>query len=108
MGKHMELEKRLCKELDILETKFKTGADMSETDLKRADMILHALKSLATYEAMKEAEEYEMDGYSGRRGRSPYTGRYVSRDEGPGMSGREQIGPRYPYDPYGRNPYPNW
>ena len=43
MGKHMELEKRLCKELDILETKFKTGADMSETDLKRADMILHAL-----------------------------------------------------------------
>ena len=55
---------------------------MSIQDLEKIDKLYHALKSKATYEAMKEAEEYEEGGFSGRRGRSPSTGRYVSRDSG--------------------------
>lgn len=68
--KHELLEEKMCKELEMLEDKYKSGVEMSESDLKKIDMLAHALKSLATYEAMKEAEEYEMGGYSGRRGRS--------------------------------------
>ncbi len=83
MDKFESLEKTMCKELEAIEQKLKAGTEMSETDLKRVDMLAHAMKSLATYKAMKEAEEYEYDdGMSGRRGRG-MNGRYVSRDYGP-------------------------
>lgn len=87
MDKYESLEKNLCEELEIIEQKLRGGQEMSETDLKRADLITHTMKSLATYKAMKEAEEYEgeMDGYSGRRGRA-MNGRYVSRDGGASYS----------------------
>lgn len=75
------LEKAMCHELGALEQKVKNGTDMSVQDLDKVDKLVHALKSLATYRAMKEAEEYEMDGMSGRRGRAA-NGRYVSRDGG--------------------------
>lgn len=81
MDKFEFLEKKMCEELEAIEQRLKNGAEMSETDLKRADILAHAMKSLATYKAMKDAEEYEMDGYSGRRGRA-MNGRYVSRDSG--------------------------
>lgn len=86
MDKFEALEKAMCKELEAIEQKIKGGTEMSETDLKRIDMLAHAMKSLATYKAMKEAEEYEYpeDGMSGRRGRA-MNGRYVSRDPGPMM-----------------------
>ena len=96
MEKFEALEKKMCQELEAIEQKLKSGAEMSETDLKRADLLAHTMKSLATYKAMKDAEEYEMDdvGMSGSRGR-PSNGRYVSRAYGPehtsyddGMSGR--------------------
>ena len=100
MGKHDILEKKMCKELELLESKYTDGTEMTVEDLKKIDMLAHALKSLATYNAMKEAEEYEMDGYSGRRGRSPSTGRYVSRDMGrsydDGYSGRYMYPPMWP------------
>ena len=82
-GKKFEiLEKKMCKELQNLEDKYANGAEMSEGELRKADMLVHALKSLATYRAMVEADEPEEEGFSGRRGRSPVTGRYVSRDGG--------------------------
>ena len=108
MDRYENLEKAMCKELEKLDKKY--GGDvneMSPTDLEHADKIYHALKSAATYHAMKDAEEGADDGYSGfgypdRRGRSYYdgmsgaryrsarTGRYISRDDG--YSGR------YPMD----------
>ena len=81
MDNFTTLEQKMCMELESIEQKLQ-AAEMTETDLKRADMLLHAMKSLATYKAMKEAEEYpEDEGMSGRRGRAG-NGRYVSRDGG--------------------------
>ena len=62
---HEFLETRLCRELDTLEEKYRSGADMSEGDLRRAEMLTHTLKSLATYDAMKEAKE--MNSYNNGR-----------------------------------------
>lgn len=81
MDKFEALEKAMCKELETLEQKMKGSAEMSVQDLEKVDKLAHALKSLATWKAMKEAEEYEQDGYSGRRGRA-MNGQYVSRDGG--------------------------
>lgn len=44
---------------------YMNGADMSEGDLRRAEMLTHTLKSLATYDAMKEAKE--MNSYNNMR-----------------------------------------
>ena len=106
------LESKLCKELSAIEEKYHNGAELSEGDLRRIDLLIHSLKSLATYGAMKEAEEpqydnsYSMDSsYTNKpymynsgmnnsyaRGRN---GRYMSRDMGPDMSGHY---PMYPED----------
>lgn len=78
------LEQKMCKEIKILENKYSGGTEeMTVQDLEKLNLLYHTLKSKATYEAMKDAtEEYEAEGMSGRRGRSPMTGRYVSRDQG--------------------------
>jgi len=60
--------------------------EFTEGDLKRFDCLMHGLKCMLTTEAMLEAQEYEENmsrdmGNSGYRGRSPMTGRYVSKDE---------------------------
>lgn len=83
MSKFEVLEKKMCMELEAIEQKLQAGAEMTETDLKRADMLAHAMKSLATYTAMKEYDEEDYSGgdISGRRGRG-MNGRYVSRDGG--------------------------
>lgn len=97
MDKFEALEKSMCKELEAIEQKLKGGTEMSETDLKRVDMLAHALKSLATYKAMMEASEWNDEGdMSGRRGRAA-NGRYVSRDFGPRS-----------YDGYSGHMYPDW
>jgi len=66
------------KEMDALEEKYQRGAEMNGQDLEHIDKMAHALKSLATYDAMKGHSEY--DGSSYARGRSRTTGRYISRD----------------------------
>ena len=76
------------KEMDMLDEKYARGTQLSPQDLEHIDKMSHALKSLATYDAMKgnsERGSYEgsYDGGSYRRGRSMTTGRYVSRDESP-------------------------
>ena len=69
----------------MLEEKVKGSAEMSVQDLDKIDKLVHAMKSLATYKAMKEAEGYDEGGFSGRRGRAA-NGRYVSRDGGSSYS----------------------
>jgi len=104
MKKHEILEQKMCKELDVLEQKYQQGQEMSIQDLEKIDKLYHALKSMATYNAMKEAEEYSEEGFSGRRGRA-MNGRYVSRDMDPRMSGGYDDGysGHYPmYPPYPR------
>ena len=70
--KHDILEQKLCKELEMIESKYMNNAgEMSIQDLEKIDKLYHALKSKATYEAMKEAENYGSgDGYSEKRGNS--------------------------------------
>lgn len=79
----------LHREMDQIEEKVSNGGQLSGQDLEHIDKMAHALKSLATYEAMKSNSEYggSYDG-SYARGRSRYTGRYVSRDYGPSESYR--------------------
>ena len=89
--KHYEnLEKVLCHELDLLDRKYGSETvEMTPQDVERADKLYHALKSAATYHAMKDADEWEdkdASGRSYRRGRD-MRGRYVSRDMGPGYDG---------------------
>jgi len=49
----MILENKLCKELEILEEKYRSGNEMNESDLRRIDLLTHAMKSLAAYTAMQ-------------------------------------------------------
>lgn len=100
---YIHLEQKMCKELEALEEKYRSGAEMSEGDLRRVDLLAHALKSLSTFKAMKEAEEMQYGGnsynnsynnsYMGNsyaRGRDGM-GRFTSRDMNPDM--------RYPMYP---------
>lgn len=84
MGKHYEnLEEAMCSELDRLDKKYASErGEMSVQDAEKIDLLYHALKSAATYHAMKDAEGWEEKDASGssyRRGRDAM-GRYVSRD----------------------------
>lgn len=107
MNKFEMLEKKMCMELEAIEQKLQGGTEMSVQDLEKIDKLAHAMKSLATYKAMKEAEEYGDEGeMSGRRGRG-MNGRYMSRTEGPrsyddGWSGR------HPMPDYWRYNGPTW
>ena len=109
MGKHYEnLEEAMCKELEMLDKKYGAdSAEMTVQDVEKADKLYHALKSAATYHAMKDSEEWDEDeedeasgeGRSYRGGRSygrPY-GRY-------GRSyrrGRDAMGRYTSREPYG-------
>ena len=104
MGKrYMILENKLCKELELLEEKYKNGAEMSEGDLRKIDLLSHAMKSLAAYTAMKGPEqEYEQSYPGNSYANGPYMGNSYnpydtyrgmrSREMGPNMSGH------YPYN----------
>lgn len=53
-------------EMDELEDKFDGGAKMTVSDLDMIDKIVHSLKSIATYEAMRESKRrsrYREDRY---------------------------------------------
>ena len=61
----------LHKELDKLEEKYDLDEQtMTSQDLEHIDMMVHALKSIATYEAMqgegRTRERYPRDRYRGR------------------------------------------
>jgi len=76
------------REMDELEKKYANGVQLESKDLQDIDKMVHALKCLATYEAMTGESSYGGDSYA--RGRSRTTGRYVSRDGG--YSGYEPDG----------------
>lgn len=100
--KHENLEQKLCKELDTLEDKYRSGAELSENDLKRLDILYHTLKNMTKYEGEKEAQEYSMRSMS-YENRGGYSGRNYSRDMGPvggGYSGHYPMmqRPRYEMD----------
>lgn len=98
--KHYEhLEEAMCNELEKLDKKYSAEhGEMSVQDAEKADLLYHALKSAATYHAMKDSEGWEEKDASGRsyrRGRDAM-GRYVSRDMGPGYSGYDGYSGHYP------------
>lgn len=114
--RYMILESKLCKELELLEEKYRTGAEMSEGDLRKIDLLSHALKSLCAYTTMKSSEQgydygnsYAGNSYNGNSymGNSYIANSYDnlrgmrSRDMGPNMSGHMP----YPYMP---NNEPRW
>lgn len=73
-------------ELDMLDEKYSKGnGQLNMQDLETINKATHALKSIATYSAMKGNSEYggSYDGGSYARGRSRMTGRYISRDTDP-------------------------
>lgn len=90
----VNLDRAMCRELEKLDQRYATEAELSDKDLERADKMMHYLKSGETYYAMKEANEYDerYGGMSGTRYHSPRTGRFVSRD--------------YPEDGYSRTWHP--
>ena len=99
------LEEKMCKELESLEEKYRTSnSEMTVQDLEKIDKLYHALKSKATYEAMKEYDENDdFEGVSGRRGRDGM-GRYISRDMSHEMSRRDW--PNYQRDEWSGHYYP--
>ena len=72
-------------ELNTLDSMYANKEEFATEDAKKYDCLMHGLKCHLTSEAMIEAEEYSQDGMSGRRGRDPMTGRYVSRETRPDM-----------------------
>jgi len=99
MKRYENIEHKLCTELDKLDKKYGTGAEMTPQELEMLRLIYSTLKSREMYRGMKEAEEWDdedasgdMDSRSGRRdygrdGRSyrrgrDAMGRYISREMG--------------------------
>lgn len=83
MNRYDVLEHIMCKEVEMLEKKYEEAkGEMTIEDLKKLDLLYHTLKSKATYDAMKDAEEYgyEQSQMSGRRGYSRMSGHWP---EGP-------------------------
>lgn len=99
MYKH--LENKMCKELAALEEKYRTGAEMSEGDLRRIDLLAHSLKSLATFAAMKEAEEMQSgNSYMGGNSYNSYNsysrGGNMSMNGYPNRDMRQDMSGHYP------------
>ena len=110
--KHYEhLEEAMCDELEKLDKKYASDVpEMSVQDVEKADILYHALKSAATYHAMKDAEDWDEDemsrggrDYSGRRGMDrsgrrgrDAMGRYTSRDMDYSGHYPEWMPPMYP------------
>lgn len=89
---YMNLEKNMCRELEALEEKYRNGAEMSEGDIRRVDLLAHALKSMSTYKAMKQAEGYDEHGNSYAGNNSYMNNSYMNNNNsymrGRGMDGR--------------------
>ena len=83
---HDILEHKMCKEVEMIEEKHKAGtAEMSLDDLKKLDLLYHTLKSKATYDAMKDAENYGYEREQSGRSMPRMSGHYY--DERDGYSG---------------------
>ena len=77
------LKRVAMNELKKLDTAYANKEEFSPEDAKKYDCLMHALKSHLTSCAMMEAENYsENENVSGRRGRNPVNGQYMSMDRG--------------------------
>ena len=85
---HEIIFKHVCKEISLIADQIEKNGTMSDKDLERLDKLYHTKKDMLTAKAMEDSEQYE--GASGMRGRSPMTGRYVSRDQGSYTDGYSQ------------------
>ena len=63
MSRYMNLQSTMRKELDRLEEKYGNGAEMSEGDLRRIDLLAHSLKSIRCYLEKIDAEESQRAMY---------------------------------------------
>ena len=112
MQKLYMLEEKLCKELEEL-----SGKELSKSNLEVIDLLTHAMKSLATYMAMKGASEsggsynsYGMGSYDNRSFRSYNGGSYENGSydrgsyNGAGSYDRDSMG-RYSNEQYSREGY---
>lgn len=61
--RYEHLENKLEKELSNLEEKYRQGAEMTEGDLKRADMLAHTAKCLMAYEKMVTDMNSQQESY---------------------------------------------
>lgn len=77
---HEIIKAQVCKEIEEIAERIKKSGTMSESDMEKLDKLYHTKKDILATHGMEHPEEYE--GMSGYRGRSPSTGRYVSRDGG--------------------------
>lgn len=82
-----ELKDKLCGALEEINKR----GDLNPTTLDQIDKLTHSIKSIDTIVAM-ENSGYSNESYA--RGRSPVTGRYVSREGG--------YSSRYPMQSYRR------
>ena len=88
MKEFKNLKRVVIEELEKLDAQYASKSEFTQADAERYRCLMSGLTKQLTAEAMMEAEEYEGGysgedgGMSGRRGRSPSTGRYVSRDGG--------------------------
>ena len=73
--------KQVCNEIREITEQIQKNGTASEQEYKRLDLLYHLKKSMLTCHGMEHPEEFE-GGSSGMRGRSPMTGRYVSRERG--------------------------
>ena len=79
-------------ELKKLDTAYASKEEFSPEDAKKYDCLMHGWKCQLTGEAMYEAEmqgyseDQSANGMSGRRGRNPVNGRYMSMESRPDMS----------------------
>lgn len=71
--------KAMCKEITEVTEQVQKEGTMSDKNLDRLDKLYHLKKEMLTTKAMLDAEDYEKDGFSGRRGRGS-DGRYISRN----------------------------
>ena len=76
MSMYLGLESALRRELDKLEEKYRNGAEMSEGDLRRIDLLAHSLDSLGCYAEKKNSEEAQRMAYEG----SYYNQRYADQN----------------------------
>ena len=100
--RYIMLESKLCKELELIEEKYRNGADMSEGDLRRVDLLAHSLKCLIGYTTMKQSENHENNSsynssYNSYNGNSYQNNSYANGyPQGHDMSRDMQRMPYYP------------
>lgn len=97
--RHQILEDRMCREIDLIEEKYRNNnSELAIDDLKKLDMLYHTLKSKETYDAMVDANR---QGYSDNlSGRSMRMSGHYPDERGMGYSGYS--GGYYP------GYYPRW